>query len=147
MARRAALSRRQRARLARQRQRQQARLARIQARRAPRLARIQAKQQAGFWSPEAVAERQQSLREGIGAGAALAETAGELGLAYATGGASAALGALGGDDEYEGGGGGGGGAGLPSWALPAGLAGAALLVVLLVVAMMSGTGKSGRKAA
>lgn len=127
-----------RRRQARRQARRDARLARIQARKAPKLARIEAKKESGFWSPEAIAERQQTVREGIGAGAALAQTAAELGVAAATGGVSELGGLLGGGEEYDEGG--GGMANLPSWALPVGIA--ALVVVLLVVVVsMSGNKK------
>lgn len=71
------------ARLARKAGRQSARAER-------KAAKVSYKGESGYWSPEAVASRQESLRTGIGAAANLAE----LGIGAATGGASM-LGSLG----------------------------------------------------
>ena len=92
-----------------------------------------------------MAERQESVREGIGAGAALAQTAAELGVAAATGGMSELGGVFGGGED-------GGGedyapaeGGLPSWAPWA--AGAVVLVLVVAVVATSSGGSGKKKAA
>jgi hypothetical protein len=139
-ARRAARRERRDARLDRIKARKSGKIGKIQARKAPKLerqrqrtARKQIKADAGYWSAENVASRQGTIQ-------ALGSTALEVGGSLASGGLSGLLDDFGGD---EGGGSAplessGGGSSLPSWAIPAGVA---LAVVVVVVA----TGDKGKK--
>lgn len=76
------------ARVEKKRIKQTERTARVQARQQGRSARTQSKAQGGYFLPESVQARQQSLMSGL-------KTAGSLGLAAATGGGSLGAEALG----------------------------------------------------
>ncbi len=76
------------ARVEKKRIKQSERTARVQARQQGKSSRIASKAQGGFFLPQSVQARQDSLMSGI-------KTAGSIGLGIATGGTSTALGALG----------------------------------------------------
>lgn len=102
-----------------------------------RHARIQGKREAGYWTPEAVKARQETVQTAIRGGIAVAE-------------AGANLAGLPLDVDFDGGGGGMDYApmdsgGMPSWLPYAGGGVALVLVVLVLVMVMGGDKKKGGK--